>query len=216
MGNLLLVGLVIAWVVVLGPTLFRRSDERRPSSLDAARDRLAAIYHSRRPLVGRDVRDSYGRTGFPIGAVAADPLRIGANQFVGSSLQRLSPSASLPKHQKRRRAQVLQILLGSCGLSFALAVGTSVGPLWLLQLGCDALLVGYVVVLRSVRNRSGRPNPRRFDHFESARNDSSSSLSGDPRSIQRSSGLGHYVARVRSVPSVRPGNPPNRLLHKCD
>ncbi len=165
MGNLLIVGLIAAWIVVLGPSVFRRRDERGPSSLDAARDRLAAIHLSRRGDHARDARNRHGLIGrstqsvtpFNSSAVVGAPRRPSqTNPFAPPSLRN--------RHQ-RRRAQILQVLLGSCALSLALAVGTSVASLWLLQLGVDAVLVAYIALLRSVRSR-GRGS-RRVGQFAS-------------------------------------------------
>ena len=159
MGKLLLLGLVIAWIVVLGPILFRRKDERGPSSLDAARERLASIHQSRR-VGGRHVSAVDRRARLSVQAVGEDPH---GSLRVTNSLSPDPPFAS-PSHRKRRqrrRAQVLQILLGCCALSVVLAVGTSDGAVWLLNLGCDAVLFGYILSLRSVKNRSGRRLPHR-------------------------------------------------------
>ena len=139
--------------------LFRRKDERDPSSLDAARERLASIHQSRRvggrqvPAVDRRARLS----------VQADGGDLHGSLRVTHVLSPDRPLAS-PSHRKRRqrrRAQVLQILLGCCVLSVVLAVGTSDGAVWLLNLGCDAVLFGYILSLRSVKNRSGRRLPHR-------------------------------------------------------
>ena len=151
MGNLLIAGLVVAWIVVLGPSVFRRSDERGPISLDAARDRLAAIHLGRRG-------DHQGQR-MPSRVIIADSMN-------GGELRRptqANPIArpGLAGRQQRRRAQILQVLLGSCALSFVLAVGTSVVSLWLLHLGVDAILLAYVAMLRHAKTRGLREGRRR-------------------------------------------------------
>ena len=160
MGKLLLLGLAIAWVVVLGPTLFRRNDERGPSSLDAARERLATIHQSRR-VGGRHLSAEDQRARVSVEAVGGDSL--GSLRVTnGLSPDRTLASTSHRKRRQRRRAQVLQILLGCCALSLLLAVGTSDGTVWLLNLGCDAVLLGYILSLRSVKNRSARRRPHQI------------------------------------------------------
>ena len=157
MGKLLLLGLAIAWIVVLAPTLFRRNDERGPSSLDAARERLATIHESRRGG-GRHPSAEDHRARLSVQAVGGD-LHGSSRVTNALSPDRTLASTSHRKRRQRRRTQVLQILLGCCALSLLLAVGTSDGTVWLLNLGCDAVLLGYILSLRSVKNRSGRRRP---------------------------------------------------------
>ena len=187
MGKLLLLGLAIAWIVVLGPTLFRRNDERDPSSLDAARERLATIHQSRR-AGGRRLSAGDHRARVSIQAVGEDPH--GSLRGTDSrSPDRAFASMSHRKRRQRRRTQVLQILLGCCALSLVLAVGTSDGSVWLLNLACDAVLFGYIVKLRSVKNRSGRRRPHEVG-------------ATDPRSVRP---LGVRFAENRNSGALRDG-----------
>ena len=140
-------------MVVLGPSVFRRSDERGPSSLDAARSRLAAIHQSRRSDSGRPrlAVQTYA-SGLPGGSTRPHQGPSQAHPFAPPSLR---------NRHVRRRAQILQVLFGCCVLSVLLAVGTSVPSLWLLHLAVDAVLVLYILIVRSVTSRSRRRPVRR-------------------------------------------------------
>ena len=147
MGKLLIVGLLVAWVAVLGPSVLRRGDERSPSSLDAARDRLAAIHHGRRSSVARSGPIFGSLSGYSRGL--ADPVR------------RVTATDGLRSRQRRRRKQILQLLFGSCVLTLLLAVGVSSRALLLVHLAADAALAAYLVLLRQIRGSGSQATRNR-------------------------------------------------------
>ena len=63
LGQLLLLVLVAAWLVVLVPGVFRRGDERSTGSLDAARARLASLHRGQRQSTFHVMTLSPGRSG---------------------------------------------------------------------------------------------------------------------------------------------------------
>ena len=137
MGSVVLVGLVLAWAVVLVPAVLRRRAERGSSnSIGDFRERLALL-HSRHPEGSIPLR--------PVGSYAS----------VHPAARRASASVAKAKArraQKRRRDVffgLVAAMIGSAGL--ALVPGFKV--LWALNLTLDSLFVVYAVLL--VRIRSG-------------------------------------------------------------
>ena len=137
MGSVVLVGLVLAWAVVLVPAVLRRRAERGSSnSIGDFRERLA-LMHAR-----------HGEGSVPLRPVGSYATVHPAARRVSASVAR----AKARRAQKRRRDVFLGLLasmVGSAGL--ALVPGFKV--LWALNVTLDALFVVYAVLL--VRIRTG-------------------------------------------------------------
>lgn len=143
LGKLLVLGLVVAWVAVLGPSLFRRSDDRSPTSLDAARDRLASLHHGRRGSV-------VARSSVPPNR----SVRPGSSPF---AVARASRSA----HRRRQVVAVLVFgMVGSLSIAFATRNLAAFG----LHLAIDGMFLLFVMTVRGARSGSsqrGRGVPAR-------------------------------------------------------
>jgi hypothetical protein len=66
-----------------------------------------------------------------------------------------SPTGARQAFRKRRRKQILQMLVGSCVLTLLLTIGVRTGALLFAHLGTDAVLFAYVAMLRRVK-QAGR------------------------------------------------------------
>ena len=128
---MILVLLVVAWAIVLGPWLLRsRSDRGSMHSLDDLRTRLATLQHYRQTGGVRVARSSIGAGG------------------------RRSSGLHARRARKRRR----DILSGLVALSVGTAlVGILPGfrVLWLLHGVIDVVLAAYVMLLISLKRSSG-------------------------------------------------------------
>jgi len=129
---LVLVILAVIWAaVLLPPYLQGRSDSRPADSISSFQKQLSVLEH--RAMVSSP--RSPGRSGeLALRPVAARYAPISASV----RMTRLEA-------QKRRR-DVLFTLAGAAGITFLMALLLG-GPVWGLQLACDALLGGYVYLL---------------------------------------------------------------------
>ena len=137
MGSVVLVGLVLAWAVVLVPAVLRRRAERGSSnSIGDFRERLALL-HSR-----------HGEDSVP-------PRPVGSYATVHPAARRASASVARAKArraQKRRRDVFFGLLAAMIG-SAALALVPGFKVLWALHVTLDVFFVAYAVLL--VRIRTG-------------------------------------------------------------
>jgi hypothetical protein len=136
MGSVVLVGLVLAWAVVLVPAVLRRRAERGSSnSIGDFRERLALL-HAR-----------HGDGSVPLRPVGSYATLHPAARRATASVAR----AKARRAQKRRRDVffgLLASIVGSAGL--ALVPGFRV--LWALNLTLDILFVAYALLLVRIRN----------------------------------------------------------------
>ena len=136
MGSVVLVGLVLAWAVVLVPAVLRRRAERGSSnSIGDFRERLALL-HSR-----------HGEGSVPLRPVGSFATVHPAARRASASVAR----AKARRAQKRRRDVFFGLfasMVGSAGL--ALVPGFKV--LWALNVTMDVLFVAYVALLLRIRS----------------------------------------------------------------
>jgi hypothetical protein len=145
---LVLLILAVIWAAVLLPPYLQNRSESRPA------DSISSFQHQLSVLERR--------------AVMVNPaLQREVRRYAAPSALRLSRAEA-----KKRRRDVLYTLAGGAGITFLMALMLG-GPVWGLQLMCDVLLAGYVVLLvqtqqravertskvRYLPNRAVRPEP---------------------------------------------------------
>jgi Na+-transporting NADH:ubiquinone oxidoreductase subunit NqrC len=116
---------------LLPPYLQNRSESRPADSISSFQRQLSVL--ERRAVVVNPAfqRSSSGRA---FSANTAPALRLSRNEA------------------KKRRREVLFTLAGAAGITFVMALLLG-GPVWGLQLVCDLLLAGYVVLLIQMQQR---------------------------------------------------------------
>jgi hypothetical protein len=129
---LVLVILAVIWAaVLLPPYLQGRSDSRPADSISSFQKQLSVLEHR---------------------AMVSSPRPTGRQGELGLRpvAARYAPISSVPRmtrlEAQKRRRDVLFTLAGAVGISFLMALLLG-GPVWGLQLACDALLGGYVYLL---------------------------------------------------------------------
>lgn len=118
------------WAAVLVPPLLRARSERKTGAIGDYAHTLGALKTSNRTL-----------TSAP---------RLSAGLVDGS---RHSPRMSKEAEIRKRRKDVLTVLLASTGITFLLAVLVSSTALWFINFICLVALVGYVYMLIQIKNQ---------------------------------------------------------------
>ena len=127
MTLLVLIILVLIWAAVLLPPYLQNRSESRPADSISSFQKQLSVLERRSNTIG--------------GGVA----RIGAPSY--SALRMTRAEA------RKRRRDVLFTLAGAVGLTLPMAFLLG-GSVWMLQLLCDALLAGYVVLLAQTNQRA--------------------------------------------------------------
>ncbi len=104
----------------------------------------------------RTSSQSYASAGRRPG-MATPPARQGANAV---SMQRRAA-------QRRRRDVLLSLMAGAAG-SFLLALVPGMSAVWVVQIGFDVLIAGYVALLVQIRNLTGE-RERKVSYMQPAR-----------------------------------------------
>jgi hypothetical protein len=125
---LVLIILVLIWAAVLLPPYLQNRSESRPADSISSFQKQLSVLERRSNTVGGGVS------------------RIGAApSYSGIRMTR--------SEARKRRRDVLFTLAGAAGLTFVMALMLG-GSVWMLQLLCDALLAGYVVLLVQTSQRA--------------------------------------------------------------
>jgi membrane protein implicated in regulation of membrane protease activity len=125
--------LAVIWAAVLLPPYLQNRSESRPADSISSFQRQLSVLERRAVVVNPSFQRSV-----PSGrSLYAD----------NSPAMRLSRSEA-----KKRRRDVLFTLAGAAGVTFLMALMLG-GPVWGLQLLCDVLLAGYVVILVQLQQR---------------------------------------------------------------
>jgi membrane protein implicated in regulation of membrane protease activity len=136
--------LAVIWAAVLLPPYLQNRSESRPAdSISSFQKQLSVL--ERRAVVVNPNR--------PMSAPAARPYRPAVS---GPAALRMSRSEA-----RKRRRDVLFTLAGAAGVTLLLALVLG-GPVWGLQLACDALLGGYVWLLAQTQQRVERDDKVRY------------------------------------------------------
>ncbi len=136
---MVLVILAVIWAAVLLPPYLQNRSESRPADSISSFQRQLSVLEHRSHVVAQPAR---GRT---IGAPLVQPVSRYAPAYDGMRMSR--------SEAKKRRRDILFTLAGAAGLTFMMALVLG-GPVWMLQLLCDALLGGYVFLLVQIQQRS--------------------------------------------------------------
>ena len=126
--------LAVIWAAVLLPPYLQNRSESRPADSISSFQRQLSVLERRAVVVNPSFQRSAA---------------------TGRSLQSdLSPAMRLSRIEaKKRRRDVLFTLAGAAGVTFLMALILG-GPVWGLQLLCDVLLAGYVVLLVQLQQRA--------------------------------------------------------------
>ena len=125
---MVLIILVLIWAAVLLPPYLQNRSESRPADSISSFQKQLSVLERRSNTIGGGVAR--------IGTAPSYPLA------------RMTRSEA-----RRRRRDVLFTLAGAAGLTFLMAVLLG-GSVWMLQLLCDVLLAGYVVLLVQTTQRA--------------------------------------------------------------
>ena len=128
MTLLVLIILVLIWAAVLLPPYLQNRSESRPADSISSFQKQLSVLERRSNTIGGGVSR--------IGAAPSYPMA------------RMTRSEA-----RKRRRDVLFTLAGAAGLTFLMALMLG-GSVWMLQLLCDALLAGYVVLLVQTTQRA--------------------------------------------------------------
>jgi hypothetical protein len=126
--------LAVIWAAVLLPPYLQNRSESRPADSISSFQRQLSVLE-RRAVV---VNPAFPRTtpsGRSFGSDMSTAMRLSRNEA------------------KRRRRDVMFTLAGAVGLTFLMALKLG-GPVWGLNLVCDLLLAGYVVLLVQLQQRA--------------------------------------------------------------
>jgi membrane protein implicated in regulation of membrane protease activity len=126
--------LAVIWAAVLLPPYLQNRSESRPADSISSFQRQLSVLERRAVVVNPSLQRSasYGRS-------------------FGSDL---TPAMRLSRSEaKKRRRDVLFTLAGAAGVTFLMALMLG-GSVWGLQLICDVLLAGYVVLLVQLQQRA--------------------------------------------------------------
>ena len=122
--------LAVIWAAVLLPPYLQNRSESRPA------DSISSFQHQLSVLERRAVMVNP--------ALQREPVR----GYAAPTALRLSRAEA-----KKRRRDVLYTLAGGAGVTFLMALMLG-GPVWGLNLICDVLLAGYVVLLVQIQQRA--------------------------------------------------------------
>ncbi|MGI8661604.1 MAG: hypothetical protein ACR2LQ_00130 [Acidimicrobiales bacterium] len=163
MTLLVLVILAVIWAaVLLPPYLQGRSNSRPADSISSFQKQLSVLEHRANGVTPRAGSRSTSRQ--------PGALRPVATRYAPSSLSASGAHLNRAEAKKRRR-DVLFTLAGSVGITFVMSLVLG-GPVWGLQLACDALLGGYVYLLVQLTQQAGeRDNKVRYLPARQARAD---------------------------------------------
>jgi len=125
--------LAVIWAAVLLPPYLQNRSESRPADSISSFQRQLSVLEQRTVVVNPSLQ----RTA------------------AGRSLQYdVAPSMRLSRNEaKKRRRDVLFTLAGAAGVTFLMALMLG-GPVWGLNLVCDLLLGGYVLLLIQLQQRA--------------------------------------------------------------
>ena len=126
--------LAVIWAAVLLPPYLQNRSESRPADSISSFQRQLSVLERRAVVVNPSLQRSV-----PSGRSFASEV---------TPAMRFSRSEA-----KKRRRDVLFTLAGAAGITFLMALMLG-GPVWGLQLMCDVLLAGYVVLLVQVQQRA--------------------------------------------------------------
>jgi Ca2+/Na+ antiporter len=132
--------LAVIWAAVLLPPYLQNRSESRPADSISSFQRQLSVLERRAGTAAPSVRRVEGGSPRASRAVGITP---------GSSLAPVRMSRSMAR---KRRRDVLFTLAAAATLTFPLAVIMG-GPVWALQVLCDLMLAGYVVLLVQVQQR---------------------------------------------------------------
>jgi membrane protein implicated in regulation of membrane protease activity len=125
--------LAVIWAAVLLPPYLQNRSESRPADSISSFQRQLSVLERRAVVVNPSLQRSAS---------------------VRSLHAEVTPAMRLSRNEaKKRRRDVLFTLAGAAGVTFLMAMMLG-GPVWGLQLMCDALLAGYVVLLVQVQQRA--------------------------------------------------------------
>ena len=137
---MVLVILAVIWAAVLLPPYLQNRSQSRPADSISSFQRQLSVLEHRSHVVAQPPRTR----------AAGAPLVQPVSRYAMADSSGLRMSRS---EQKKRRRDILFTLAGAAGLTFAMALVLG-GPVWMLQLMCDALLGGYVFLLVQIQQRS--------------------------------------------------------------
>ncbi len=135
--------LAVIWAAVLLPPYLHNRSESRPADSISSFQHQLSVLERRAGTANSGAAPSSGRSPVAAATSAVHPAR---GPMVTSV--RMSRATA-----RRRRRDVLFTLLAAAVLTFPLAVIMG-GPVWGLQMVCDLMLVGYVVLLVQSQQRS--------------------------------------------------------------
>jgi membrane protein implicated in regulation of membrane protease activity len=125
--------LAVIWAAVLLPPYLQNRSESRPADSISSFQRQLSVLERRAVVVNPSLQRSAS---------------------VRSLHSEVTPAMRLSRNEaKKRRRDVLFTLAGAAGVTFVMALMLG-GPVWGLQLMCDVLLAGYVVLLAQVQQRA--------------------------------------------------------------
>jgi membrane protein implicated in regulation of membrane protease activity len=125
--------LAVIWAAVLLPPYLQNRSESRPADSISSFQRQLSVLERRAVVVNPSLQRSAS---------------------VRSLHPEVTPAMRLSRNEaKKRRRDVLFTLAGAAGVTFLMALMLG-GPVWGLQLMCDVLLAGYVVLLVQVQQRA--------------------------------------------------------------
>lgn len=139
--------LAVIWAAVLLPPWLQNRRENRPSdSIASFRQQLSVLQRTTPGFVDRVEPRPHVR---PAGNV---PAALRATR--GLDPATAARHAAMRRAEvRRRRRDVFLTLLGAAGVTLPLAVLLG-GPVWMLHLAVDALLLGYVALLIQLQQRA--------------------------------------------------------------
>jgi Flp pilus assembly protein TadB len=125
--------LAVIWAAVLLPPYLQNRSESRPADSISSFQRQLSVLERR--------------------AVVTNPT-FQRSMSSGRSFSSQQSALRLSRNEaKKRRRDVLFTLVGAVGLTFVMALRLG-GPVWGLNLVCDLLLAGYVVLLVQLQQRA--------------------------------------------------------------
>lgn len=223
--------LVVMWLVVLVPMFVRRGDE--PDEPDATiGDGLDG-----REVVDDDVDDAVD--GFDDGDVdtGADPTPdwVPARSAVGHGLATTRSSGAAPEQADQtpprstpsgrarmlaRRRRALALLIGLTLVTLLIVLFARGRPgAWVVQVGCDLLLVGYLIGLRREARQERMRRAMRMARAAAARAEArtrrtvrAARISRTPRTARTTRGTGYRGPQLDPHPDSEPDDPAQRRV----
>jgi hypothetical protein len=129
--------LAVIWAAVLLPPYLQNRSESRPADSISSFQRQLSVLERR------------------AGTSTAGPVPNRASAVAPARTSLVAPARMSRAAARKRRRDVLFTLLAAAVLTFPLAVIMG-GPVWGLQLLCDLMLVGFVVLLVQSQQRMDR------------------------------------------------------------